>query len=71
MFTGHVVIYVPTHNRYFPPFDPLEHALRKELLSTILGADSEDTNNRFWELLAVAGKRGGLGIRSHMAFFCS
>jgi hypothetical protein len=33
--------------------------LREELLSTFLGVDLDDINNKFCELLALAGERAG------------
>ena len=42
--------------------EPLERALREELLPAFLCVDSEVINNEFRELLALAGRQGGLGI---------
>ena len=42
--------------------EPLEHVLQEELLPEFLCVNSEDINNKFRELLALAGRRGGLGI---------
>ena len=56
MFTGQVAVYVPMHTRYCLPFDPLERVLQEEFLPTFLGDNTEDTNNKLYELLALAGK---------------
>ncbi len=47
--------------------EPVERALRKELLPAFLGVDECDVSNSFRELLALAIKRGGMGIRNPMA----
>jgi len=42
--------------------EPLERVLQEDLLPDFLCVDSEDINNKFRELLALAVRRGGLGI---------
>ena len=46
---------------------PMEHAIRTHLLPSFLGIDAVDVDIKFRELLALAAKRGGLGIRNPMA----
>ena len=48
----------------------LEHpgcALREELLHPFLGVDSDDTDNKLCELLALTGRQEGLGICNQMS----
>ena len=44
--------------------EPLERALRIHLLPAFLGVDAVEIDNQFRELLGIAIKRGGIGIRN-------
>ena len=46
---------------------PMEHAIRNQLLPSFLGINTVDVDIKFRELLALAAKRGGLGIHNPMA----
>jgi len=48
-------------------YEPLERAIRDELLPAFLGVTKEDITHEFRELLAVTVKQGGMGIRNPMA----
>ena len=48
-------------------YEPLERQIREKLLPAFLGVGKDDITNEFRELLAVAVKGGGMGIRNPMA----
>ena len=70
LFQGVINRPITLHSRDFLLahfMEPMEHAIRNQLLPSFLGIDTADVNIKFRELLALAAKRGGLGIRNPMA----
>ena len=48
-------------------FEPFERVLRDELLPAFIGVSKSDITGEFRDLLAIAVKRGGMGIRNPLA----